>query len=109
MPIKNARAKGNQYELATIKKLKELGWTEACSSRSESKRLDDKGVDICYTPPLNIQCKAVERLGSYHSILDSMPDDKNFNIIFHKRNRQGTVVAMTEEDFFKLLKLAKII
>lgn len=97
----NARKKGNSYELEVIKRFIERGWDKAVSSRSESKRKDDAGVDICYLP-VNVQCKAVERLGSIHKILDSMPKEED-NVVFHKRNRQGTVVSMREDLFFKLL------
>lgn len=101
-----SRAKGVNYELAIIKSFKEeLGYDEAVSSRFESKRTDDAGVDICYTQPFNVQCKAVEKLPtSYHAILERMPD-KGINILFHKKNRQGTVVSMGEKDFYKIVKL----
>lgn len=101
MPI-NSRKKGNSYELAVIKKFKESGWEDACSSRSESKKADDSGVDICFLP-INVQCKAVEKLGSLHNIISSMPKDKP-NVVFHKKNRQGTIVAVEEEFFFTLLE-----
>lgn len=104
MPI-NSRAKGAAYELQIIKKFKDLGWN-CVSSRSESKRTDDAGVDLCYTEPFQIQAKAVERLGNYHDILKGMPDKKGvFNLIFHKRNRKGSTVVMSEESFFELLEI----
>lgn len=106
MPKINARAKGHAYELKIVNLFKELGWECACSSRSESKRTDDLGIDLCYTAPLQIQAKAVEKLGAYHDILAKMPNhDKKFNVIFHKRNRKGTVVAMTEDCFLKILDM----
>lgn len=107
MPKINARKKGHAYELDIIQWCKELGWEEAVSSRSESKRTDDKGVDICYTKPLNIQCKAVENLGPVHKVLASMPKDDNYNIVMHKRNRMGTVVSMTLADFTELITMLK--
>jgi len=103
----NARKKGHAFELQIIKWCKEQGWEEAVSSRSESKRLDDKGVDICYTKPFNFQCKAVENLGSIHKVLSAMPDDTNYNVVLHKRNRQGTIVAMTLEDFTEIINMIK--
>jgi Holliday junction resolvase len=41
----NSRAKGHAYELQIVNRLKELGY-DAVTSRSESKRMDDLGVDI---------------------------------------------------------------
>ena len=103
----NARNKGHAYELDIIKWCKERGWDEAVSARSESKRTDDSGVDICYTKPLNIQCKANEKLGPPHPILASMPKGTNYNVVFNKKNRQGTVVSMTLDDFTELIDMLK--
>lgn len=82
-----------------------MGWTKAVSSRSESKNKDDQGIDLCYTDPFSIQAKAVEKLGSLHDILAKMPQDQNYNIVFHKKNRKGTIVAMTIEDFKEILEM----
>ena len=95
----NTKNKGTSYELAIIKKFKELGW-ECASSRAESRTKDNAGVDICNLP-LNVQCKAVEKLGSVHEVLARMPREED-NVVFHKRNRKGTIVCMPEELFFKL-------
>lgn len=107
MPKINARKKGHAYELQIIDWCKKLGWEQAVSARSESKRTDDKGVDICYTDPFNFQCKAVENLGSIHKVLKAMPNESNYNVVLHKRNRQGTIVAMTLEDFTELISMLK--
>lgn len=108
MPKINSRKKGNSYELWVINKLQSIGlFPEAVSSRSESKRRDDAGVDICYSDPFNIQCKAVEKLGAVHDILARMPDEANYNIVFHKKNRKGTVVSMSLDDFMEILIVLK--
>ncbi len=113
MPKINARCKGNSYELKIAKLFKDLGWGGCVSSRSESKRTDDAGIDLCYTNPFTIQCKANERLGSHHDILASMPQKAGrYNLIFHKRNHKGSVVVMSEKDFVTIVKLlieAKVI
>lgn len=101
---RSARAKGHGYELQIRDFFKELGWSRAVSSRSESKNKDDQGIDLCFTDPFNIQAKAVEKLGSLHDVLCKMPQDSNYNLVFHKRNRKGTIVAMTMEDFRELLQ-----
>jgi hypothetical protein len=104
----NARKKGNSYELWCIKHFQKIGlFMKAVSSRSESKRRDDAGVDICYTEPFNFQCKAVENLGSAHKVLAAMPDELNYNVVLHKKNNQGTVASMSLEDFTDLLVMLK--
>ena len=103
----NSRKKGHGFELSTIDKFKALGW-ECVSSRSESKRLDDAKVDLCYTDPFQVQCKAVETAPNMHTLLKSMPQNEKLNVVFHKRNHKGVTVTMTEDDFFALVKLAEL-
>ncbi len=103
----NPRKKGHAYELQIRDFFKELGWTDCVTSRLESKRADDAGVDLCFTNPFNVQAKAVENLGSIHAVLNRMPVDSKINVVFHKKNRQGTIVAMTQEDFKRIIILLK--
>jgi len=100
----NARNKGHAYERKIVNELKEyLLFVNALSSRSESKNLDDKGVDIAYTDPFYIQCKAVEKLGNIHKVLSKMPNEDKYNVVFHKRNNQGETVTMWKDDFYELI------
>ena len=102
----NARNKGNNYEVKLCNELKEF-FPDVVTSRSESKRLDDHGVDFCYTGIFNIQAKAVEKLrGGHHEILDRMPKE-GVNVVFHKRNNKGTTVTMTKQEFYNILELFK--
>lgn len=103
MAHNKSRAKGHQYERKLMSELKALGWENCMTSRYESKRLDDAMVDFVHTDPFNIQAKAWERAPSYHDVLDGMPKDSNINIIVHKRNRNGEVVVMTKDDFYRLI------
>jgi len=34
-----------------------------------------------------------------------MPQDTNYNLVFHKKNRQGTIVAMSIEDFKEIIEM----
>ena len=98
----NSRAKGHAYELQIVNRLKELGY-DAVTSRSESKRMDDLGVDIIDNTDFYIQCKAVEKLKpSLHDILARMPTDK-VPVVYHKRNNKGSIVSLKQEDFERLL------
>jgi len=103
---KSARTKGAAYERKIVRELRDfLLFPDAVTSRSESKRTDDAGVDIMYTDPFSIQCKAVEKLGNIHKILNAMPNDSNYNVVFHKRNNQGEVVSMMKDDFYEILSM----
>lgn len=101
MPNKN-RDKGNAYERQLAAEFRGLGFPDCCTSRSESKRLDDAGVDLCFTGPFNVQAKLWQRAPSYHSVLDNMP--KGINVLIHKRTRKGEVAVLSKEDFYTLLK-----
>jgi hypothetical protein len=98
----NGRKKGHSFELAVAERFRDAGFPDCVTSRSESKRMDDLGVDLMYTKPWLVQCKAVERLGSVHDVLARMPTD-GLRVVFHKRNRKGVTVTMTESDFWKIL------
>ena len=68
-----------------------------------NKKLDDAGVDLVGTDPFNIQCKAVERSMDLHTVLADMPTDSNYNVVFHKRNKQGQIAVLRLEDFMELI------
>jgi hypothetical protein len=108
---KSARSKGTSYERAVAIKFREMGWPECETSRFASKKMDDMKVDLVETHPFYVQCKAVENLGPPHNVLAEMPDKGSkgiINIVFHKKNRKGTIVAMSEEDFWKLVRMANL-
>lgn len=101
----NSKSKGNRFELEIVKFLQGLGYN-ACSSRSESKNLDDRGCDIVDSSPFSIQCKHVERLSMpTHDLLSNMKDnDLEKPIVMHKRNNRGVVVSMDLSLFRKLIE-----
>jgi len=97
----NARKKGHAFELWCIKAMSDL-FPEAVSARSESKRLDDAGVDICYTGDIHFQCKAVEGSMDAFSVLDRMPRDK-YRVLLWKKNRMGTLAVVPLSDMKKIV------
>lgn len=108
---KRARRKGHNYERTIVKFFKDLGYTDAKTSRLGSRLLDSAKVDICDIP-YNVQCKAVEANIDYKKLTDEIegeinkltPGRANLPImIFHKKNR-NTNVVMTLEEFEKLIR-----
>jgi hypothetical protein len=100
----NSRAIGHQYERQVRLELIELGWENCKTSRYASRETDDSNVDFVHTEPFNIQCKRWVSAPSYHEVLKSMPDDNNYNVIFHKRPRKGEVVVMDKKTFYDLIE-----
>jgi len=105
MKAKSRRTKGHAYEREVAQKFRDAGYPECVTSRSESKRTDDLGIDLCYTDPWQVQCKNQERISpAPHDILAGMPQNHKFNVLFHKRSRKGTIVSMDEDTFWALLR-----
>lgn len=101
----NARNAGHSYERQLAQEFRELGFVDCVTSRSESRRRDDAGVDLCYTGPVNVQAKRWKSAPSYHAVLKSMPDEPGqMNIIMHKRPNQGEVVVMSKADFYEIVQ-----
>ena len=103
----DARNKGKRFE----RRIADV-WAQVLGGNPQrtsyvSKVLDDAGVDLTDTKPFNVQCKAHERSLNYHDILDAMPQDENYNIVVHKRNNCGCVVALRMRDFFELVQAAR--
>jgi len=92
-----------------IQKIKHL-FPEAVSSRSESKNLDNKKVDICNTGDFYIQCKNTSSKVDYHKVISEMPKDK-ICLIAHKYTKksnknfvkQGEYIILKFEDFISLI------
>ena len=102
----NVRQKGLDYERKLVIELKELfGDDNIGTSRNLNRFKDSLKCDVLNVPMLNIQAKATESTPSYHSLLKEMPQDTNYNVIFHKRNRKGEVVIMSKEDFYEILNM----
>ena len=81
------RTAGHNWEREVIKDLKGKGFKEAVSSRYESKRADDAGIDIVNTGPFNFQCKNETKRPDYHRLITEMPD--GMNIVCHKYTKKS--------------------
>lgn len=106
MAGKASRRKGHAFELEIRKKLKKI-FPKVQTSRYASREMDDSCVDLVNTAPFWFQCKAWKSAPNLHQELKKMPEDILFNVIMHKRPNQGTVVAMTLEDFIEILQMLK--
>jgi hypothetical protein len=104
----NSKLKGNQFERHCASVLRRELFPECYTSRFMGSAWDDyNGIDLTGTGDFNVQCKAVERSMPYHKILRGMPQGTKTNIVIHKRNNSGIVVALTLDDFIKLVKKIK--
>lgn len=99
----NSKKKGNKYEQKIRLEFIELGFAKCQTSRYASRQMDDSGVDLVNTAPFNVQCKAVEKLRNVHTILENMPEDGNYNVVFQRKNHQGEIVFMSKADFYEII------
>ena len=113
--LKRNRARGNAYEVQIAKELRDLGFTGVVTSRSESKSMDDRKVDLVDVENklfFNPQLKATINTPDYFGILNSCPfKDKPF-VIFWKKIKPtestfrsvGEVVMIPKDFFYELIK-----
>ena len=119
---KRNRRRGHAYEVKIVKELKELtGDDSLCTSRSESKRTDDLGIDIVdfnNTLPFYCQMKATQAMPKIHTLNNDVRDkcreakrtEKPLVIFWAaqemKQNKQitlGEYCLMPKELLYKLL------
>lgn len=103
---KRNRRAGHSYERQIAQELKLLGWEKAATSRAESRSRDAEGVDLVNTDPMNIQCKYTKNL-NYAQVLSDMPEDHNYNVIFHKKKRVGEYAILSKNDFLQIVEMLK--
>lgn len=101
----NSKTKGSDYERKIRLEMIDLGWTDCETARYASRKVDDSKVDLCNTAPFNIQCKAMEKTPNLFNELDKMPEDDNYNLVFHKKNNRGEIVIMRKEVFYEILQM----
>jgi hypothetical protein len=104
MPKINARAKGHTFERENMHLFRELGYDKCVTSRSESKNLDDLGIDLVYTGIFDVQCKRVEKLNVSKTMSEMPERDGQVPIVMHKQNRYPALVTIKRDDFMVLLK-----
>ena len=108
------RNKGHRYETKIAQELRNLGFTDVVTSRSESKSMDDKKVDLVDRSgklPCYIQLKNTVNTPQYHAIKKECPlKDKPFIVIWNKQVKKekvfgsaGEVVIMDKKFFYELL------
>ena len=112
------RNKGHRYETKIAQELRNLGFTDVVTSRSESKSMDDKKVDLVDRSgklPCYIQLKNTVNTPQYHAIKKECPlKDKTFIVIWNKQvkkekvNGSAVEVVIMDKDFFYEL-LSKLI
>lgn len=103
---KGNKGRGNRYELECRKLFRDLGFKECETSRYASRKLDDAKVDLTDTGPFNVQCKHYEKTRvKYWEVLEEMPDDHKYNVIFHKLKGRRQYVILTKDDFVEILEM----
>lgn len=111
---KASRRRGCDYERQVAKELRELGFPGVVTSRSESKAMDDKKVDIIDTEhklPCNIQTKRTTATPNYFDIQKDSDHSLPFVLFWNKQKPTestfrsvGEVVFCDKDFFYELLK-----
>lgn len=111
-----ARHRGHAYERKIVKELKEItGDEDLCTSRSESKRLDDMKIDIAdpnNTLPFYCQIKATQQTPQIQKLNTEVGKKDKPLVIFWsnqevrdtKQITVGEYCIMPKKFFYELLK-----
>lgn len=108
---KRNRQRGHSFEREVCNLFKAHGFSQTVTARAESRTTDNKKVDLCFTAPFNVQCKATNRQINVLKALEEMPKEPtdplsvNYNIIFNKITNKKTLVYMDQSDFLELLDM----
>jgi len=110
------RTAGHNYERQIVNEFKEHGFLTAVTTRSESRNLDNLGIDVIDTDgnmPHDIQCKVSKGFTSkqIRELLDRGRESKPL-VILHKHVEKsgikfmpkGEYVYMSKETYYNLLK-----
>lgn len=99
----NSREKGARYERELAAALREHGYDcrrgqQFCGANGDA--------DVVGLPHIHIEAKHVERLNLYDAMAQSIRDARIGEIptVFHRKNRQGTMVTMLMADWLELYK-----
>ena len=98
------RDAGHGYELRFAKKVKHI-FPNIVTSRNESRSMDAKKVDHCFTGPYNFQCKFQMNTPPV-KLLDEMPEGINV-IIWGKTVKANVNFVLKEE--YAIIKLDEFI
>jgi len=109
---KKSKSKGRDWEYEIVKRLKEIGYENVCTSAGESKKLDANKVDIADPSgelEVAIQAKHLGVFPNFFKIRSECTDPRDFALLWKKSAEGGTIsagqVAIIDVDFFyKLLK-----
>lgn len=112
---KNSRKRGHDFERKVAQDLRDHGFNGVVTSRSESKSMDDKKVDLIDTEnklKCLLQLKATQATPNYFKIREECPiKDKPFCIIWKKIKTtestfrsEGEVAIIPLDYFYKLIE-----
>jgi Holliday junction resolvase len=97
--MRNNRTAGHNWEREIIRILKDMGY-DAVSARYESRRADDRGIDVISDFPYRIQAKISQNQPNCHSILT----DKDCDVIFFRKVEKAKKNFIAKGDY-AMLKL----
>lgn len=105
----NQRKRGNNYEVKIMNRYNEIGY-ECVTSRSESKRMDDAGVDLVFLDGSDIKPQ-IKLTSSTPSVKKYMEDGISNVILWArcekvKKNSviKGEYAIIPMEQYFELIK-----
>ena len=102
----NSKAKGARGERMFRDLCREHGWSGVRRTQQYCGNTGD-AADVVGLPGIHVEVKNVERLSLTDAMAQSVHDTAeegkgNLPIVASKKNRQGWIISMRAEDWFKL-------
>lgn len=106
-----SKKKGARFELEIAHYLQDHGYPEAHRTAQHCGKTGAAG-DVEGVKGLHIECKHVEKLNLYNAYYQSVRDNSAKNagdipVVIHKKNREGTLVSLSLDDFMKIFSTYK--
>lgn len=109
MTWKTSRTKGHNLERETAQAYRDAGFEDCTTSRFTSMEEDQKGVDLCWTWLLAIQCKNYTNFWVWKAleVIKDMDAPWRIPIAHIKIKRKGEAVVLKKDDWMELVALLK--
>lgn len=106
-----SRQKGHREEREVARRMRLAGFTDAATSRSESKRADDLKIDLVWTGPLAVQIKCTATQPNFRTLLDEVQAGTEqlrafegcYPAVWHRKPSKRATVTMDADDFMEMV------
>lgn len=109
-PKINSKKKGNKGELEVVHLFEDFGFSAERTQQFCGNSGEAADIKVKELPGFHIESKRVEKFNlyaAYDQVKRDRGPDKDYGVIFHRRNRKPMVAIMDAEEFLELLTIVR--